>query len=406
MTILVLNAGSSSVKFALFEADGTRRLQGAAAGIGGTASLEMGGARAPAALSDHEAAFRAILAALSGAGLGPETFAAAAHRVVHGGPRLTAPARLTPEVVAEIEAASALAPLHTPHNLRGIRALAALAPELPQVACFDTAFHATMPRAARDYALPHALAEAEGLRRYGFHGLSYAALVARLPALSGAPLPGRLLAYHLGNGASAAAIREGRSVATTMGVSPLDGLTMGTRVGGIDASAVLHLAERHGIARTREILNAESGLLGLSGESADMRTLLASPHPGAARAIDHFCHWAVRHGGALIAAMGGLDAVAFTGGIGENAPAIRARISDGLGWAGVALDAPANAGNAARLHEDGARVGVWRVPAEEEWFIAREARAVLGAERMADQAGDEAEDQTGDQAGAGLSPRS
>ncbi|MEL7301881.1 MAG: acetate/propionate family kinase [Pseudomonadota bacterium] len=377
MTVLVLNAGSSSVKFAVFDAHGTRLFHGAASEIGGHSTMTLNGAAAEMALPDHDTAFKAVIKAVQDAGFGQADLQAVAHRVVHGGPRLTAPEVITPEIIAEIEAASSLAPLHNPHNLRGILALQAHAPELPQVACFDTAFHATMPATARDYALPWPLAEDEGIRRYGFHGLSYASLVARLPDLARKPLPRRLLAYHLGNGASAAAIVDGKSIATTMGFSPLEGLTMGTRVGGIDANAVLHLADRLGIQRTREILNHESGLLGLSGESSDMRTLLASGAPRASFAVEHFCHWAIRHGGSLIAAMGGIDAVAFTGGIGEHAPPIRARICAGLSWAGADLDPTRNAAQERALHSDASALGLWWVPADEERFIADEARRIL-----------------------------
>ncbi|MEO1331704.1 MAG: acetate kinase, partial [Pseudomonadota bacterium] len=240
-----------------------------------------------------------LLAMLGEAGARP---AAAAHRVVHGGPDLTQPVVLTPASRAAIEAAVPLAPLHNPPALAVIDALAAAMPGLVQVACFDTAFHATNPAVATRYALPDT-DETAGLRRYGFHGISYQGLVARLPALAGA-LPGRVLACHLGNGASLCAIREGRSVATTMGYSPLAGLTMGTRSGDIDANAALILAERVGIERARRILNHESGLLGLGGAS-DMRALEASDDPAAAFALEHFAYWAVRHAGSMIAAMGG-----------------------------------------------------------------------------------------------------
>ncbi len=218
--------------------------------------------------------------------------------------------------------------------------------------------------------------EAKGIRRYGFHGTSYASLVGRLPEVSGAPLPDRVLALHLGNGASLCAIADGRSVATTMGYSPLDGLTMGTRAGGIDGNAVLRLVADHGAEGAGRILNHESGLLALGGVS-DMRALHARGTPGAAFAVEHFCYWALRHAGSMIAAMGGLDAVAFTGGIGENDVAVRAALLTGLDWAGVALDARANAAGTAKLHVEGSRVTAWIVPADEERQIALEARAVL-----------------------------
>src|SRR5690606_34292841 len=249
------------------------------------------------------------------------------------------------------------------------------APGLPQVAVFDTAFHATNPEVAVRYAIPASEA-AKGLRRYGFHGISYASLTERLPGLLGRPLPARLLAFHLGNGASLCAIREGRSVASSMGYSPLDGLTMGTRSGQIDGNAVLRLAEDHGIAGAARILNRESGLLALGGAS-DMRALQAAGTAEAGFAVAHFCYWAVRHAGSAVAAMGGLDAVAFTGGIGENDRDVRARICEGLGFLGVTVDAEANARNAPRIDAGGA-VAVAIVPAEEEAWIAAVTRRLVG----------------------------
>ena len=293
---------------------------------------------------------------------------------MHGGAALTEPARVTPAVRAEIEAAAALAPLHNPANLAGIDALAALAPDLAQVASFDTAFHATNPAVATAHALPDR-PETAGLRRYGFHGISYAGVVARLPALSAAPLPRRLLALHLGNGASLCAILDGRSVATTMGYSPLDGLTMGTRSGSIDGNAVLELARRAGLDGAAQILNRESGLKGLGGAS-DMRSLHQDSAPAAAFAIDHFCYWAVRHAGSIVAAMGGLDALAFTGGIGENDAEVRARIANGLRFLGVALDPRANAAHGPAIHAPGT-VPAWIVPADEEATIAAQAFPLL-----------------------------
>jgi acetate kinase len=364
MDVLVVNAGSSSVKVVLFDADLVRRGAAAVTEIGGAAQI--GGV--PCVAPDHQSALSLCLAKM---GLRPGALAAAAHRVVHGGADLRAPCRVTPEVEARIAACVPLAPLHNPANLAAIRALAGLAPGLPHYASFDTAFHATNPEVALRYALPPG-AEALGLRRYGFHGISYASIVARWPALTGGPLPRRLLALHLGNGASACAIRDGVSVATTMGYTPLDGLTMGTRTGGIDGNAVLRLAEAHGLAGAARILNRESGLLGLAGAS-DMRVLHAAGTDAARFAVAHFCYWAVRHAGSMIAAMGGLDAVAFTGGIGENDAVVRAEIMAGLEWAGLRFDAGANRGAAARLDGDASDVAVWVVPAEEERHIAAEA---------------------------------
>lgn len=330
--LLVVNAGSSSVKVALFDGlDEVRRGQAAEIGTGG-----------------HRAALEGLLAEGFGAGM-----TAAAHRVVHGGAALTGTMRVDAAVLAGIEACVTLAPLHNPANLAGIRALMDLTPGLPQFASFDTAFHATNPEVARRYAVPDAVA-AEGIRRYGFHGLSYAAIVRKVKEMAPDVVPKRLLALHLGNGASLCAIRDGVSVATTMGYSPLDGLTMGTRAGSIDGNAVLRMAELYGIDGAARILNRESGLLALGG-SNDMRVLHAS---AAGRfAVEHFCYWAIRHAGSMIAAMGGLDAMAFTGGIGENDAGVRDAIVQGLRWAG---DVP-----------------VWVIPADEERQIAAEVRAML-----------------------------
>ncbi len=330
--LLVVNAGSSSVKVALFDGlDEVRRGQVAEIGTGG-----------------HRAALEGLLADGFGAGM-----TAAAHRVVHGGAALTGTMRVDAAVLAGIEACVTLAPLHNPANLAGIRALMDLTPGLPQFASFDTAFHATNPEVARRYAVPDAVA-AEGIRRYGFHGLSYAAIVRKVKEMAPDGVPKRLLALHLGNGASLCAIMDGVSVATTMGYSPLDGLTMGTRAGSIDGNAVLRMAELYGIDGAARILNRESGLLALGG-SNDMRVLHASE--AGLFAVEHFCYWAIRHAGSMIAAMGGLDAMAFTGGIGENDAGVRDAIVQGLRWAG---DVP-----------------VWVIPADEERQIAAEVRAML-----------------------------
>ena len=335
--LLVVNAGSSSIKVALY--DGLAEVRSGRV-------LEIGA-------DGHAAALSGLLRQGFGEGL-----TAAAHRVVHGGALLTAPCRIDARVLAEIEACVPLAPLHNPAGLAAIRTLSGLIPDLPQYASFDTAFHAGNPAVAVRYALPGEV-EVLGLRRYGFHGLSFAAIVRKVEDITPIGLPARLLALHLGNGASLCAIRDGRSVATTMGYSPLDGLTMGTRSGGIDGNAVLRLAEVYGVAEAGQILNRQSGLLGLGG-SSDMRALQAAGTDAARFAIHHFCYWAVRHAGSMIAAMGGLDAVAFTGGIGENDANIRAEILRGLDW--IAKDKP-----------------VWIIPAEEERQIAIEALALIGA---------------------------
>jgi acetate kinase len=369
---LVVNAGSSSVKFAVF-ADGAELAAGAVSEIGGAAQLKFAGQKQVVAAPDHRAAVAECLKVLAQAGHELTSLTAAAHRVVHGGTAFVAPCRIDAAVLAGIEACVPLAPLHNPANLAAIRALADLAPDLPQFASFDTAFHAGQPEVAARYAVPDAV-QALGIRRYGFHGISYASLTRALAAKG--PLPRRLLALHLGNGASLCAILDGKSVATTMGYSPLEGLTMGTRSGGIDGNAVLRLAEVHGIEGAGRILNKQSGLLGLGGAS-DMRALQLAGTPEARFARAHFAYWAVRHAGSMIAAMGGIDALAFTGGIGENDAEMRGEIMAGLGFVGLAADAAANAAGAEKIHDIKSLVSAWVIPAAEEAWIAAEALAVM-----------------------------
>ncbi|MCD9148038.1 acetate/propionate family kinase [Pseudophaeobacter flagellatus] len=376
--ILVLNTGSSSVKFALFDATLQERLSGVAEGIGGRGHIRLANTDRALDLPDHSAALAAVLQDLTEAGTGPASLRAVAHRVVHGGTSLTRPTPITAAVRAGIKACVPLAPLHNPQALAAIDALDHLAPDLAQYASFDTAFHATAPQVAQRYALPPE-AEDLGLRRYGFHGLSYAALCRRLPEISGRPLPSRLLAFHLGNGASICAIHAGQSVATTMGYSPLEGLTMGTRVGTLDPNATLRLVEEIGLRETKLLLNSHSGLAGLSGGLSDMRALEQAGTAAADFAIDHFCYWAIRHGHSLIGAMGGCDAIAFTGGIGENARNIRARILDGFAWLGCVIDPECNAQNAACLTRQADTPAAWIVPAEEERQIAMDARTLIEA---------------------------
>ena len=331
--ILVVNAGSSSIKVAVFQptdtADLKEVLTGQVSGIGGPlAHIDLGTDDKDIAAPDHDAALTAILTGLAAQGITTQTLTAAAHRVVHGGTTLVAPCRITDDVIAGIEAAIPLAPLHNPNNLAGIRALQTLAPDLPQFASFGTAFHATNPDVATAYAIP-AEDRAMGIRRYGFHGLSYAWIVTQF----GNDIPSRLLALHLGSGASLCAIKDGTSVATSMGYSPLDGLTMGTRSGAIDGMAVLRMAEIHGMDEASRRLNKDSGLKGLGGAN-DMRLLLAADTDEANFAVDHFCYWAARHAGSAMVAMGGIDAVAFTGGIGQNSAEIRDRIMAHLAFLG------------------------------------------------------------------------
>ncbi|WP_298987257.1 acetate/propionate family kinase [uncultured Roseibium sp.] len=375
--ILVLNSGSSSIKFVLFGADFTKKLRGSAVEIGGASALIVGDQQDEIPLPDHVTALDEIFRALNRHGIEFASLTAAAHRVVHGGRNLKESRRVSDEVLAEIKRCIPLAPLHNPHNLAAIHAVAELAPDLPQCVSFDTAFHATNPEVALRYALPDSEDE-KGLRRFGFHGTSYESLSLSLPEISGQPLPKRLLALHLGNGASLCAIRNGKSVATTMGYSPLEGLTMGTRTGSIDANLVLAMASDLGIDRTSQILNKESGLLGLSG-SSDMRKLQSLGTERAQFAVEHFCYWAARHAGSMIAAMGGLDGIAFTGGIGENDAKVRANILEKLSWLGVRADEAANLQGSAKLHKDGSKVTAWIVEAEEERMIAHHAQKIMSA---------------------------
>ena len=358
---LVVNSGSSSVKLAVFDADLREVAQARVTEIG------TGG---PA---DHVAAFGIGFERLAQTGVTLADLEAAGHRVVHGGATLTQTCRVTAQVEAQIAACIPLAPLHNPAALEGIRALRRLAPDLPQYVAFDTAFHATNPEVAVSYALP-AAERARGLRRYGFHGLSYAAVVRKVQEISGNALPKRLLSFHLGNGCSIAAIEGGRSVATTMGYSPLDGLTMGTRAGALDGNAVLDLAARHGVERAGHLLNRESGLLALGGHS-DMRALHGAGTPEARFAVAHFCYWALRHAGSMVAAMGGVDAITFTGGIGEKDCTVRSKILNGLAFMGVVMDGDANMQHAPVLQSPASRVAIWIIPAEEERQIAMEMRS-------------------------------
>lgn len=377
-SVLVLNAGSLSIKFAVFTADFTETLSGIAANIGGASFLTIPGKTETSPFIDHKSALSAVITALKSHSCDIKTLNAAAHSVVHGSRKLTAPVRITPEVRSEISNCTPLAALHNPHNLAASYALKHIAPKLPQFASFDTSFHATNPDVATRYAIPRMM-KTKGILRYGFHGLSYASLVTHLPKISSEKLPWRLLAFHLGNGASLCAIQSGQSVATIIGYSPLDGLTMGTHSGGIDANAALHLVKENGLESTKAILNHESGLLGLSGGKSDMRNLMLDPSADSAFAIKHFCYWSLRHARSLIAAMEGVDAIAFTGGIGENALGVRTRILRGIEWPGVRINPDANHRNDARLHAESSKIKAWVIPAKEEKMIAADALTLMGA---------------------------
>ena len=331
--LLTLNAGSSSIKFALFDpATGLHTPQQA---------VQVDGIGTRSGPADHAQALRQVMERI-----GNTPITAVGHRIVHGGTQFDQPRLIDDDVLQGIERLTSLAPLHQPHNLAGVRAAQEAFPSVPQVACFDTAFHRTMPEVHQRFALPDDLFQ-RGIRRYGFHGLSYASITAQLRQHHPELAAGRVVIAHLGNGCSMTAVRDGRSVATTMSFSPLDGLTMGTRCGRLDAAVVLHLQQQEGFSaeEVSRLLHKGSGLLGLSGLSSDMRELeaaAAAGHAGAQRALDHFVEQVLRELAALAAALRGLDALVFTGGIGENAAAIRARLVDGARWLGLRLDAEAN----------------------------------------------------------------
>ncbi|MFZ4791579.1 MAG: acetate/propionate family kinase [Candidatus Competibacteraceae bacterium] len=329
------------------------------------------------AIYDHQVALRDLLGWLAQTPGLPEVIAAG-HRVVHGGEEFSDPQLLTPAIMARLETFIPLAPLHQPHNLAGIRAVSAVRPDLPQVGCFDTAFHHGQPELAKLFALPKAY-RAEGVRRYGFHGLSYEYVAAALADLMGTPATGRVVVAHLGNGASMCAIRDGRSMASTMGFTAVEGLPMGTRTGSLDPGVILYLIERHGmgVKDLTNLLYKQSGLLGLSGFSNDMRELLASPDPNAKLAVDYFCYRIARELGSLAAALDGLDALVFTGGIGEHAAAVREQVCGLSGWLGIEMDSAANAADQQRIDQAGSRTAVWVVPTNEELVIARHTRQLV-----------------------------
>jgi acetate kinase len=392
--ILVLNAGSSSLKFSVF-LDGEPPeplLRGQLEGLftrprflaRDPAGVVVGDQEWPAVTRlGHDGAIDFLIAWGRGEVLRGHRIAAAGHRVVHGGLRFTRPVRIDPDVLAALEAFAPLAPLHQPHNLAAIKAIVQLAPALPQVACFDTSFHRTQPAVAQTFALPRRYTE-EGILRYGFHGLSYEYVASVLPGLDACAAQGRTVVAHLGNGASMCALRGGQSVASTMGFTAVDGLPMGTRCGALDPGVPLYLMDRHGMdARALErLMYQESGLLGVSGISSDMRTLLDSPDPRAAEAIDLFVYRIGRELGSLAAALGGLDALVFTGGIGENAAAIRARVCRDAAWLGLELDEAANDARGPRVSRAESRVAAWVVPTNEELMIAQHTRRLLAGDRV------------------------
>jgi len=388
--VAVFNAGSSSIKFSLFLADGQELaadLRGQIEGIHGASHFVardrsgnlLAERRWAGTALDHAAALAHVMAFLDERRDGAR-LVGVGHRVVHGGLAFAGPVRVDAAVLGELERLAPLAPLHQPHNLAPIRLLLAREPGVPQVACFDTAFHRGNPEVAQRYGLPDEL-HAAGIRRYGFHGLSYEYIAGVLPQVDARAAQGRTVVLHLGNGASMCALRGGASIASSMGFSTLDGLPMGTRCGAIDPGALLYLMDERGLdARALEtLLYQRSGLLGMSGVAGDMRTLLASSAPGAAMALDVFVYRIGRELGSLAAALGGLDALVFTAGIGEHAPEIRRRVCVDAAWLGVVLDAAANERGGPRISSDSSAVSAWVLPTDEESMIARHVLHLLDA---------------------------
>lgn len=382
--LLVLNAGSSSIKFSLFEVEAPQppRLAstGEIEGIGSAPHFFVRDASGTLLADERwpvgQRPFSALIDTVVGwaeAHLGADRLAAVGHRVVHGGCEHDQPVRVTPALLDALAQLTPLAPLHIPHNLAPIRAIAAARPDLPQVACFDTAFHHGMPAVATRFALPREYEQA-GVRRYGFHGLSYEYIAQRLRELAPGLAAGRTIAAHLGNGASLCAMHAGRSVDTTMGFTALDGLVMGTRCGNIDPGVLLYLLQERGMdaAQIEDLLYRRSGLLGVSGGLAsDMRTLLASDAPAAREAVELFAFRIAREVGALTSSMGGVDGLVFTAGIGEHAPPVRSQVCARLGWLGVRIDEDANARNAPIISTADSRLAVHVIPTDEEAMIAR-----------------------------------
>ena len=382
----VINAGSSSLKFSFYEG-AKRLLAGQVDGLGArpaaSATGPDGEAIAPpdlgsAPLTTPSEVLPAVMP-WARQRLGGRRLAALGHRVVHGGMRHSRPARVTPELLDELEALVPLAPLHEPHNLAPIRMALTLNPELPQVACFDTAFHRTAPEVEQAFALPYALYE-EGVRRYGFHGLSYEYIASVLPEKASEIADGRVVVLHLGNGCSACALQARTSIATTMGFTALDGLPMGTRCGALDPGVVLHLVQQKGMSAETlvDLLYRRSGMLGLSGVSSDFRELLASGEPRARFAIEVFCYRTAGHIASLAAALGGLDGIVFTAGVGENAAPVRSAICRACGWLGLELDEVANRQHQTRITTPTSRVGAYVIKTDENLMIARHARELVG----------------------------
>ena len=388
--ILTINGGSSSIKFALFEAEDPLRriLQGAIERIGlPEATLRVKGLNQadnfsrPVSAPDHTAAIGALMDWIE-EHIGRQALTAVGHRVVHGGPKYSQPQRITAEMVEELHRLSPFDPEHLPEEILLIEAFQRRFPDLPQVACFDTAFHHDLPRVARLLPIPRRY-EAQGVRRYGFHGLSYSFLMGELARLAGTEAAqGRVILAHLGNGASLAAVREGKSIDTSMGFTPAAGLVMSTRSGDLDPGLVSFMARSEQMTAYQfdQMINHESGLIGVSETSSDLRDLLAQEAHDvrAAEAVALFCYQAKKWIGSFAAALGGLDTLVFAGGIGENAPLVRARICDGLGFLGIEIEEKQNLANVGVVSKDDSRVTVRVIRTNEELMIARSVCRVLG----------------------------
>jgi acetate kinase len=391
--LLVLNAGSSSIKFSVYETLVDRSLaagaHGEVEGIGTAARLEVADSEGqalttgPVAGAGYEAAIEAIQAWFA-AHVGNEAgFDGVGHRVVHGGMNYAEPILIDESVIAGLEKLIPLAPLHEAHHIAVIRAVQAVAPQIRQVACFDTAFHRTAPALAQEFALPREFT-AKGVRRYGFHGLSYEYIVETLRNVAPEVIKGKVVAAHLGNGASMCAMDHGRSQATTMGFTAVDGLPMGTRTGTLDPGVILYLLQQEGmdVGAVERLIYEQSGLLGVSGLSSDMRTLLASDKPAAKEAVSLFIYRIGRELGSLAAALGGLDAIVFTGGIGEHAAEIRERVCRNAAWLGVAIDEAANLNGGPCITRNGSKVSAWVISTDENLMIARHTRHVLDVGKL------------------------
>lgn len=386
-SILTVNAGSSSLKFALFEVDPAPRavLRGGIEDLDEAPHLiarDASGAviaerRWPAGGGAPFAEIVETLLAFVAPYLGAAGLAAVGHRIVHGGRDQGDPVLVTPDILTELEDLTPLDPLHMPRNLAPLQAMASARPELPQVACFDTAFHRTLPPVAARFALPRAITEA-GVRRYGFHGLSYEYVARRLMQVSPTLAKGRVIVAHLGSGASLCALRDGRSIATTTGFSALDGLVMATRCGSLDPGVILYLGRQgHGFDEIEDMLYRRSGLLGVSGISGDIRVLLASDEPSAREAVELFTYRIAGEVGAMASALGGLDGLVFTAGIGERSPAIRKAVCERLAWLGLRMDETANSDGSGRISHEDSPVEVRVVATDEEAMIARHTWATI-----------------------------